>query len=186
MIVSFASINDVDEIITFLSRSKTFISSGRRYFQSWKWYKLDLERSKISELIAGKMIIVVRTKGTQEIGGLAITNDRVREKDMAEQMQREDQAQKQITNEEDDSSYNGYDDPSFQLVYLDAPTSAYLENLLVFVVNWVVSTNNFDRIQLFMPKQVYHENSDFYKFTEVLAKFGISKSESFLLYIRSI
>jgi len=185
MDVSFASIDDIEEIITFLSRSRTFVSSGRRYVQSWKWYKLDLEHSKILELIASKKIIIVRTKGIQEIGGLVITNNRVRENYSVEQIQKEEQRRKQIANEEDRSGYN-VDDASFQLVYLDASTSAFLENLLVFIVNYVISSKKFDRIQLFMPNQMHHENSDFYELTDVLAKFGISESERFLLYNRSM
>ncbi|MGC2309967.1 MAG: hypothetical protein WA461_16305, partial [Nitrososphaeraceae archaeon] len=64
-----------------------------------------------------------------------------------------------------------------------APTSASLKKLLVFVVNIVLSSSLFDRIQLFTPNQTNHE---FYEISEELAKFGISKSESFLLYTRSI
>ncbi len=183
MHVSFASIDDIDEIITFLSRSKTFDSSGRRFVQSWKWYELDLEGSKILELIARKKIIVVRTKDIKKIEGLAITNDHILENSWEEQIQGGDEGRKQITSE-DDSGNNVDEDASFQLVYLDTPTSASLENLLVFVVNWVISSNKFDRIQLFMPNQKHNENSDFYEISDVLAKFGITKSEGFLLYVR--
>jgi GNAT superfamily N-acetyltransferase len=186
MNVYFASLGDIGEIITFLSKSKTFVSSGRRYFQSWKWYKLDLEHSEISELIADRMIIVVRTKSTHEIGGLAIINNHVPENHSAGQMQRGGQKQKQSTHEVDDSSYDDDDDASFQVVYLDAPTLAILDILLVFIENWVISSNKFSRIQLFTPNQIHHENSDSYKIEEVLAKFGITKSERFLLYIRSL
>ena len=184
MHVSFASIDDIDEIITFLSRSKTFDSSGRRFVQSWKWYELDLESSKILELIARKKIIVVRTKDNKKIGGLAITNNHILENSWIEQIQSGDEGQKQLTSEEDDSGNNVDEDASFQLVYLDAPTSASLENLLVFVVNWVISSGKFDRIQLFMPNQMHNEKSDFYEISDVLAKFAISKSEGFLLYVR--
>ena len=183
MHVSFASIDDIDEIITFLSRSKTFDSGGRRFVQSWKWYELDLEGSKILELIARKKIIVVRTKDIKKIEGLAITNDQILENSWEEQIQGGDEGRKQITSE-DDSGNNVDEDASFQLVYLDTPTSASLENLLVFVVNWVISSSKFDRIQLFMPNQMHNEKSDFYEISDVLAKFGISKSEGFLLYVR--
>ena len=186
MHVSFASIDDIDDIITFLSRSKTFDSSGRRFVQSWKWYELDLEGSKILELIARKNIIVVRTKDIKKIGGLAITNNHILENSWEEQIQSGDEGRKQITSKEDDSGNNVDEHTSFQLVYLDAPTSASLENLLVFVVNWVISSSKFDRIQLFMPNQMHNEKSDFYEISDVLAKFGISKSEGFLLYVKSM
>ena len=171
MHVSFASIDDIDEIITFLSESKTFDSSGRRFVQSWKWYELDLESSKILELIARKKIIVVRTKDNKKIGGLAITNNHILENSWIEQIQSGDEGQKQLTSEEDDLGNNVDEDASFQLVYLDAPTSASLENLLVFVVNWVISSGKFDRIQylcqircitknlIFMKFQMYLQNS---------------------------
>lgn len=184
MHASFASIDDIDEIITFLSKSKTFDSSGRRFVQSWKWYELDLEGSKILKLIARKKIIVVRTKDIKKIEGLAITNNQMLENSWVEQIQGGDEGRKQVTSEEDDSGNNVDEDASFQLVYLDTPTSASLENLLVFVVNWVISSTKFDRIQLFMPNQMHNENSDFYEISDILAKFGISKSEGFLLYVR--
>jgi hypothetical protein len=183
--VSFATANDIDDIITFLSRSKTFISSGKRYVQSWKWYELDLEHSSISALIASRKIIIVRTSNIQEIEGLAITNNRTRENYHTEVMQSENQRRKQVTGEEADS-INNADEGSFQIVYLDAPTLASLENLLVFIVNWVISSSKFDRIQLFTPNQIHPEKSDFCNIPEVLAKFGISRSECFLLYVRSI
>lgn len=183
--VYFASLVDVEEIITFLSKSKTFVSSGRRYFQSWKWYKLDLERTEISKLITGRMIIVVRTRNTQEIGGLAIINTRIRENYSAGQMQRGGQDQKKLAHEEDDSSYEDDDDAAFQLVYLDAPTSEILDNLFVFILK-VISSNKFARIQLFTPNQIHSENSDSYEIEDVLSKFGITNSERFLLYIRSL
>ncbi len=186
MVVSFASVSDIGEIITFLSKSKTFISSGRRYVQSWKWYELKLENSIISELITNKKIIIVRTKGIWGIRALAITNNHVREKYRAERLQSGDEGLRQISSEKDDSGYNDDDDASFQIVYLDAPTSTYLEDLLLFTVNRVISSGKFDRIQLFMPNQMHDEKTDFSEITDVLARFDISKSEKFLLYVRSI
>jgi GNAT superfamily N-acetyltransferase len=180
--VSFASPEDIEKIITFLSRSKTSISGGRKYFQSWKWYELDLEYSKISDLVASKKIVIVRTGDMQEIGGLAITNNSLHNEYCAEQNQREDKEQKQGDNGEEDVAFDA-EGSSLQIVYVDVPTSASLKNLLVFVVNIVLSSSLFDRIQLFIPNQKNHE---FYEISEVLAKFGISKSESFLLYTRSI
>jgi hypothetical protein len=186
MDVSFASISDSDEIITFLLRSKTFNSSGRRFVQSWKWYELDLKSSSVLELIAKKKIIVARTKDNKNIGGLAIINNRILEKSWVEQIQTKNEEQKQIGSEEDDLRYDFEDDASLQLVYFDAPTLASLENLMIFVVNLFFSLSKFNRIQLFMPNQMHHENSDFYEIADVLTKFGISKSEGFLLYIRHI
>lgn len=183
--VLFASPEDIEKIITFLSGSKTFISGARRYVQSWKWYELGLEYSKISDLVACKKIVIVRTDDMQEIGGLAITNNSLHKGYCAEQNQMEDKEQKQDDNEEEDAAYDD-EDSSVQIVYVDAPTSASLENLLVFVVNIILSSSLFDRIQLFMPNQINHEKYEFYEISEVLAKFGISKSESFLLYTRSI
>ena len=78
------------------------------------------------------------------------------------------------------------DEGSFQIVYLDAPTLTSLENLLGFIVNCAISSSKFDRIQLFTPNQIHPEKSDFYDTPDVLAKFGISRSECFLLYVRSI
>ena len=182
--VSFASRKDIDEIITFLSRSKTFNSSGRRIVQSWKWYELDLESPKIMELIARKKIIIVRTHDYRKIEGLAITNNHIHANSRVDQIQSGDEGRKQIIGEEYDSRHNVDDDTLFQLVYLDTPTSESLENLLIFVVHWVMSSGKFDRIQLFMPDQAHNENSNFYEIADVLAKFGISKSERFLLYIR--
>lgn len=183
--VSFATANDIDNIISFLSRSRTFISSGKRYVQSWKWYELDLEHSSISALIACKKIIIVRTRNIQEVEGLAITNNRTRENYQTEQLQSGNQRRKQVTSEEADS-VNRADEGSFQIVYLDAPTLTSLENLLGFIVNWTISSSKFDRIQLFTPNQIHPEKSDFYDTQDVLAKFGISRSECFLLYVRSI
>jgi GNAT superfamily N-acetyltransferase len=184
--VSFASRRDIDEIITFLSRSKTFNSSGRRIVQSWKWYELDLESPKIMELIARKKIIIVRTHDYMKIEGLAITSNHTYANSLVDQIQRGDEGRKQIVGEEYESRYNVDDDTLFQLVYLDAPTSDSLENLLIFVVRKVMSSGKFDRIQLFIPNQVHNEGSDFYEIADVLAKFGISKSERFLLYIRPL
>jgi Acetyltransferase (GNAT) family len=185
--VYFASLSEVEEIITFLSKSKTFESSGRRYFRSWKWYKLDLQCTRISELVAGRMIIVARTKNIHKIRGLAIVNNRFRENYSAGQLQREAQEdQKQFTHGRDGSSYEDDDDASFQLVYLDAPTTEILYSLLVFTVNWVISSNKFARIQIFTPNQFQHENSDSYAIEDVLSKFGVVKSERFLLYVRSL
>jgi GNAT superfamily N-acetyltransferase len=184
--VSFASKRDTDEIITFLSSSKTFNSSGRRIVQSWKWYELDLEGPKIMELIARKKIIIVRTHDYRKIEGLAITNNHIYANSLVDQIQRGDEGRKQIISEEYESGYNVDDDTLFQLVYLDAPTSDSLENLLIFVVQRVMSSGKFDRIQLFIPDQVHNESSDFYEIADVLARFGISKSERFLLYIKSL
>jgi GNAT superfamily N-acetyltransferase len=184
--VSFASRRDIDEITTFLSRSKTFNSSGRRIVQSWKWYELDLESPNIMELIARKKIIIVRTHDYMKIEGLAITNNHIHSNSKVDQIQRGDEGRKQVIGEEYESGYNVDDDRLFQLVYLDAPTSESLENLLIFVVHRVISSGKFDRIQLFMPNQVHNEGSDFYEIADVLAKFGISKSERFLLYIRPL
>ena len=180
--VSFASTEDIEKIITFLSGSKTFISGGRKYVQSWKWYELDLEYSKISDLVASKKIIIVRTEDKQEIEGLAITNNSLHKEYCAGQNQMEDKEQKQGSNGEEDVAYDD-EDSSLQIVYVDTPTLASLENLLVFVVRIVLSSSLFDRIQLFTPT---HTNHEFYEISEVLAKFGISKLESFLLYTRSI
>jgi len=181
--VSFASPEDIEKIITFLSGSKTFISCARRYVQSWKWYELDLKYSKISDLVACKKIVIVRTEDMQEIGGLAITNDSLHEEYCAEQNQRVNKEQEQGDNEGEDAAYDD-EDSSLQIVYVDAPTSASLENLLVFVVNIVLSSSLFDRIQLFTPNQINHEKYEFYEISEILAKFGISESESFLLYTK--
>ena len=128
------------------------------------------------------MIVIVRTGDMQEIGGLAITNNSLHKEHCAEQNQLEDKEQKQGDNGEEDVAFDA-EGSSLQIVYVDAPTSASLKNLLVFVVNIVLSSSLFDRIQLFTPNQTNHE---FYEISEVLAKFGISKSESFLLYTRSI
>jgi hypothetical protein len=146
---------------------------------------LDLVRTEISELITGRMIIVVRTRNTQEIGGLAIINTRIRENYSAGQMQRGDQDQKKLAHEEDDSSYEDDYDAAFQLVYLDAPTSEILDNLFVFILK-VISSDKFARIQIFTPNQIHSENSDSYDIEDVLSKFGITNSERFLLYIRSL
>ena len=191
MDVSFASICDIEEIIAFLLRSKTFNSSGRRYVQSWKWYELNLEYSQISELLAKEKIIIVRTSGTQEISGLAITNDYSRQINCVEEIRGKDQGWKQIASEEDASRYDNdvdddNDNSSFQLVYVDAPTSPSLKNLLVFVLDWVISSCKFDKIQLFVPVRMYHEGSGFYEVTDILTKFGFSKSERFLLYVRNM
>ena len=182
--VSFASRKDIDEIITFLSRSKTFNSSGRRIVQSWKWYELDLESPKIMELIARKKIIIVRTHDYRKIEGLAISNNHIHANSRVDQIQSGDEGRKQIIGEEYESRHNVDDDTLFQLVYLDTPTSESLENLLIFVVHRVMSSGKFDSIQLFMPNQAHNESADFYEIADVLAKFGISKSERFLLYIR--
>jgi ribosomal protein S18 acetylase RimI-like enzyme len=184
--VSFASKKDTDEIITFLSSSKTFNSSGRRIVQSWKWYELDLESRKIMELIASKKIIIVRTHDYRKIEGLAITKNHIYANSLMDQIGRGDEGCKQIVSEEYDSECNVDDDTLFQLVYLDAPTSDSLENLLIFVVRRVMSSGKFDRIQLFIPNQAHNEGPDFYEIADVLAKFGISKSERFLLYVRSL
>ena len=181
--VSFASTEDIEKIITFLSGSKTFISGGRKYVQSWKWYELDLEYSKISDLVASKKIIIVKTEDKQEIEGLAITNNSLHKEYCAGQNQMEDKEQKQGSNGEEDVAYDD-EDSSLQIVYADAPTLASLENLLVFVVNIVLSSSLFDRIQLFTPNQINHEKYEFYEISEILAKFGISESESFLLYTK--
>jgi hypothetical protein len=191
MNVYFASIGDIGDIITFLSKSKTFVSGGRRYFQSWKWYKLNLERSEISKLIAGKMIIVARIQGTYQVGGLAILSKRVSENFSPRQLQGRGQNQKQFDFEEDNSNYiddyDGYDDDAaFQLGYLDAPSSAILDSLVVFVANLVISSSKFERIQLFTPGQIHDEISNSYELEDRLAKFGIRKSECFLLYVRSL
>jgi GNAT superfamily N-acetyltransferase len=184
--VSFASRRDIDEIITFLSNSKTFNSSGRRIVQSWKWYELDLESPKIMELITRKKIIIVRTRDYRKIEGLAITNNHIYANSLVDQKQRGDKGCKQIISEEYESGYSVDDDTLFQLVYLDAPTSDSLENLLFFVVHRVMPSGKFDRIQLFIPNQVHNEGSDYYEIADVLAKFGICKSERFLLYVRSL
>jgi GNAT superfamily N-acetyltransferase len=184
--VSFASKRDTDEIITFLSSSKTFNSSGRRIVQSWKWYELDLESPKIMELIARKKIIMVRTHDYRKIEGLAITNNHIYANSLGNQIQRGDGGRKEIIREEYESGYNVDDVTLFQLVYLDAPTSDSLENLLIFIAHRVMSSGKFDRIQLFIPNQVHNKGSDFYEIADVLAKFGISKSERFSLYIRSL
>lgn len=153
MDVGYASPSDIEEIITFLSTSKTFISGGRRYVQSWKWYELDLQSSKISELIANKDIIFVRTKGLHNIAGLAITD-------------------------------HNADDLSLQLVYLDARAAAF-KSLLAFIVDYVISSCKINRIQLFTPRQIHSDNSEFRE-VDVPARFGISAIERFLLYTRRI
>jgi GNAT superfamily N-acetyltransferase len=184
--VSFASRREIDEIITFLSNSKTFKSSGRRIVQSWRWYELDLKSPNIMELITRKKIIIVRTRDCRKIEGLAITNDHIYANSLVDQKQRADKGCKQIISEEYESGYNVDDDTLFQLVYLDTPTSDSMENLLFFVVHRVMSSGKFNRIQLFIPNQVHNESSDYYEIADVLAKFGISKSERFLLYVRSL
>ncbi|HZD35643.1 MAG TPA: GNAT family N-acetyltransferase [Nitrososphaeraceae archaeon] len=156
MDVTCASQSDVEEITSFLSTSKTFISGGRRHVQSWKWYVLDLQSSKISELIAKKKIILVRTKELHDIVGLAITNH----------------------------IYDNDDNLSLQLVYLDTRAAA-LENLLAFIMDYVISSCRINSIQLFCPKQVYGDSYEFNE-ADVLAKFGISRLERFLLYTRRI
>lgn len=153
MDVGYASPSDIEEIITFLSTSKTFISGGRRYVQSWKWYELDLQSSKIPELIANKDIIFVRTKGLHNIAGLAITD-------------------------------HNADNLSLQLVYLDARAAAF-KSLLAFIVDYVISSCKINRIQLFTPKQIHSDNSEFRE-VDVPARFGISAIERFLLYTRRI
>lgn len=197
--VSFASLGDIEEITAFLSRSRTFIYSGRRYVHSWKWYKLNLENSKILELTVDKRIIIVRGRGFQKIRGLAITNNHRRQNDAAKGIKAETQGGKRTTsekgavghnenNDDGEEEVDDYDDKSssFQLVYLDAPASASLENLLYFILNRVISSGKFDRIQLFVPDRMYQENSSFYEVADVLTKFGFSKSEQFLLYVRNI
>ena len=144
-----------------------------------------MEHSSISALIACKKIIIVRTRNIQEIEGLAITNNRTRENYHTEQLQSGNQRRRQVSNEEADS-VNTADGGSIQIVYLDAPTLTSLENLLGFIVNWAISSSKFDRIQLFTPNQIHPKKSDFYDTPDVLAKFGISRSECFLLYVRSI
>lgn len=156
MDVTCASHSDVEEITSFLSTSKTFISGGRRHVQSWKWYLLDLQSSKISELIAKKEIILVRTKELHDVVGLAITNH--------------------ICDNDDNLS--------LQLVYLDARAAA-LENLLAFIMDYVISSCKINCIQLFCPKQVYGDSYEFNE-ADVLAKFGMSRLERFFLYTRRI
>jgi N-acetylglutamate synthase-like GNAT family acetyltransferase len=196
MEVSMASRSDIEDIITFLSRSRTFISSGRRYVQSWKWYELSLEKSTISELTVKEKIIVVRTSGTEEIRGLAITDDYSRQNEGCEQSIAGDKAREENSSEDaaghdlgdesgnDDNKDN--DSASFQLVYIDVPSPSSLEKLMAFVLDRVASLNTFDRIQLFMPNRMYYDESRYYEVSHVLTKFGFSRSEEFLLYIRSI
>lgn len=156
MNVTYASQSDVAEISSFLSTSKTFISGGRRHVQSWKWYVLELQSSKISELIAKKEIILVRTKELHDVVGLAIT----------------------------DHVCDNEDNHSLQLVYLDARAAA-LENLLAFILDYVISSRKINSIQLFSPKQVYSDGNE-YNEADVLARFGISRLEKFLLYTKKI
>ena len=92
---------------------------------------------------------------------------------------------KQTTSEEEDSDYSD-DNASFYVGYLDASTSTSLENLLAFMQNLIGSSGRFDKIQLFMPDQNDYANSDVYEITNVLAKFGIFKSEGFLLSLRTM
>ena len=196
MEVSMASRSDIKDIIAFLSKSRTFISSGQRYVQSWRWYELNLENSSISELTVHKKIIVVRASGAQEIRGLAITDNYSRQDEGCEQSKGGDKARNE-DNSEDAAGHNlgdennnvgnkENDSASFQLVYVDAPTPTSLEKLLVFILDRVSSSNTFDRIQLFMPNRMYSDDSHFYEVSHLLTKFGFSRSEEFLLYVRSI
>jgi hypothetical protein len=182
--VSFASLADTEEIVTFLSRSQTFVSTGRRYVHSWKWYELDLNCNKVSDFITGKRIVIIRTEDTNKIEGLAITNNNFYENQhtLQQQLQYNDQERKSI------ASIEGADDNSstFQIVYLDVPSSTFLETLLVFIINIVISSNKYNRIQVFAPNQVHLGNHQYYDMSDELAKFGIRKSECFLLYNRSI
>ena len=196
MEVSMASRSDIEDIIAFLSRSRTFNSSGQRYVQSWKWYELSLENSSISELTVNKKIIVVRASGTKEIRGLAITDNYSRQNEGCEQSKVGDKARKENNSEDaaghdlgDESGNDGNkdnDSGSFQLVYVDVPTPTSLEKLLVFILDWVASSNTFNRIQLFVPNRMYYDDSHSYEVSHVLTKFGFSRSEEFLLYVRSI
>lgn len=158
MYVTLASKNDVEEIITFLSTSKSFIAGGRRYVQSWRWYGLDLKTSKISELVTNKQIIIVRPGGCRAIGALTITSKQV---------------------------YTNDNRVTLHLEYLDARNAVFLESLLTFIMNYVVSSNKIDRIQLFVPNQIDKDDSYFHM-NDVLARYGVRRFERFLLYTRKI
>jgi ribosomal protein S18 acetylase RimI-like enzyme len=158
MYVTLASKNDIEEIITFPSTSKSFIAGGRRYVQSWRWYGLDLKTSKISELVTNKQIIIVRHGGCRAIGALTITSRQF---------------------------HTGDNMLSLHLEYLDARNAVFLESLLTFIMDYVVLSNKIDRIQVFVPNQADKDNSYFHV-NDVLARYGIPRFERFLLYTRKI
>ena len=119
---------------------------------------MDLKTPKISELVTNKQIIIVRLGGCRAIGALTITS-------------------KQF--------HTGDKRVSLHLEYLDARNAVFLESLLTFIMNYVVSSNKIDRIQVFVPNQIDKDKSYFHV-NGVLTRYGILRFERFLLYTRKI
>jgi ribosomal protein S18 acetylase RimI-like enzyme len=67
-----ATLQDADDVWDYLQGSKTYRLSGKRYFESWRWYPLD--HKKIIDFVRHHKVIIVENNNSM-VEGVAIIND---------------------------------------------------------------------------------------------------------------
>lgn len=64
-----AALKDTEMICDYLKQSEIYKSSGQRYFNSWRWYSLDLYSNTLADLVKNEKVLVI---GNDPIEGMAI------------------------------------------------------------------------------------------------------------------
>jgi GNAT superfamily N-acetyltransferase len=175
-----ADINDYQQISNFLRNSKIFESSGKKFVKSWRWH--ELTEDKLFTMIHNKKVIIVKK------------NDKNRN-------HRDDNNNNNDDDNKDELQIRGIaiidierywnNENIFQIVFIDANS----EKLLTALINKSlqltlnnnekinnnnnnnnITTNKFERIQLFSPYREYN--------SKIFNESDISFSEQFLLYYK--
>lgn len=121
-----AALKDTEMICDYLKQSEIYKSSGQRYFNSWRWYLLDLYSNTLADLVKNEKVLVI---GNDPIEGMAII---------------------------DKDNKNKNNNNIFQIVYLDASNAFLLEDLISFAINLIHSEDVlYDRIEVYSPHTTY-------------------------------
>jgi GNAT superfamily N-acetyltransferase len=158
LVLKFASLSEVKLVYDFLNNSQTYSEKNSRYFNDWRFLKLENTIESICNLIDKKRLVLM-VDGNSKICGLSIVN---------------------ILN----GANTFYKEPLLQVCYLDCINGQILYDSVYLIMSTLADYNKHKYIQFFVDGSVdLHPllNNDNNK-----SNYGIDFFERFIVYCKKL
>jgi hypothetical protein len=128
LVLKYASLGDLKLVYDYLNNSQTYLENNNRYFNEWRFFKLENTFDNIGNLIGKKRIVLI-VDDNNKICGLSIVNIL-------------------------DGKTKFYNEPLLQVCYIDCISNRILYDSICLILYTLVNYSKHKNVQLFVDGSV--------------------------------
>jgi hypothetical protein len=158
LVLKYACLGDVRPVIDYLNNSQIYLERNNRYFNEWRFFKLENTFDFIFNLIDKKKLVLMVDENSK-ICGMSIINIQ-------------------------DGKNKFYNEPLLQVCYLDCINNKILYDFVCLILNTLIDNNKYKYIQFFVEGSV--DLHPLLKDDSNKSNYDIDFFERFIVYCKNL